>query len=391
MVRRETARLRAIFERTLLLLSATASAMAGANGCASEAGQGSGAGDGAQGDASAPGDSSAEAAIDASVAQDSGSLWAPGCEPSAPVEYDAGSDAPNCEYRIALPCGVPSFVTSIDPIRCTMSLSSCIELCTGAAFPFLNCEVANGFGCDDDAQAFVAADGAPIVVQCDKCTIAGRRPAGLVNPGRPSAARSVLGGFFAEMAYLEGASVIAFQGLSDDLLRLRAPRVLVRAARRSAGDEVRHACVTARMAGRFGAEPPVVRVAHRRARPTAAIAVENVVEGCVRETFGALVASWQATHASDPGIARSMARIAADEIRHAALAWAIARWMETRLDHGGRRKVMAACRRAVRRLLRETNASPPAVLVTRAGLPSAATARAMIGHLQASLWQPLAR
>jgi rubrerythrin len=283
---------------------------------------------------------------------------------------------------------VPSFVTSINPIHCVLDLASCVDLCTGVAFPFLSCEVANGFGCDDDAEAFVAPDGAPVVVECDKCTISGRRPSGLVRPRR-ARATNALGRFFACVSHLEEASVHAFEGLAGELHRLDAPAELVRAARRSARDEVRHARATARIARRHGAEPPSLRVlARRRARSLVRIAVENAVEGCVRETFGALVAAWQAAHAADPQIARTMRRIAADETRHAALAWAIAGWMEPRLDARSRRAVLAARRRAVRALLREVSSPCPSVLVVQAGMPSAARATALLEVLRTALWSP---
>ena len=386
MVRRETARLRAIIERTLLLVSATTGGVAGAYACSSEGGEDSGGPDAAAADVTAAHDSAVEAVGEASSDAEAGPLWSPGCEPTPLAVYDAAADAPNCAYRLTLPCGVPSFVTSIDPIHCVLDLSSCVDLCTGVAFPFLSCEVANGFGCDDDAEAFVGADGAPIVVECDKCTISGRRPAGLVRHRRAGAANA-LGRFFATASHLEAASVVAFEGLAGDLRRLGAPAELVRAARRSAEDEVRHARETARLARRHGAEPPALRVVPgRRVRSMAAVAVENAVEGCVRETFGALVAAWQAAHAEDPRIARTMACIAADETRHAALAWAIARWMEPRLDARSRRAVLAARRAAVRTLLRETSGQLPSVLVARAGLPTAPRAAALLEELQSALW-----
>jgi hypothetical protein len=389
MVRRETARLRAILERTLLLVSAATGGITGAYACSGGGSGGRSAGDeDAAADGRAVQDAGVEAAVDALTDADTGLTWAPGCAPAPPVVYDAAADAPNCAYRITLPCGVPSFVTSINPIHCVLDLASCVDLCTGVAFPFLTCEVANGFGCDDDAEAFVAADGAPIVVECDKCTISGRRPAGLARP-RAARANSMLGGFFAGVSHLEAASAVAFQRLAEELHGLGAPAELVRAARRSAGDEVRHARVTARLARRHGAEPPSLHIAARmRARPLAAVALENAVEGCVRETFGALVASWQAAHAGDPRIARTMARVAVDETRHAALAWAIDRWIEPRLDARSRRAVLAARRRAVRRLLSEVKAPLPPVLVLRAGIPSPARATALLEELRTALWSP---
>ena len=386
MVRRETARLRAILERALLLASATTAGVAGACACTG-GGEGSGGGDAAAVDATAGHDSGVEAGGDAPGDAEAGPTWAPGCEPTPPLVYDAAADAPNCAYRFTLPCGVPSFVKSIDPIHCVLDLSSCVELCTGVAFPFLSCEVANGFGCDDDAEAFVAADGAPIVVECDKCTISGRRPAGLARPRRANTT-SATGRFFAGASYLEAASVRAFEALGEELRRLGAPAALIGAAHRSARDEVRHARVTARIARRHGAEPPALRVTARRrgARSVASIALEIAGAGCGRETYGALVAAWQAAHAADPRIASTMSRIAADETRHAALAWAIAAWLEPRLDARSRRAVAAARRRAVRTLRREVTSPHAPVLTVRAGLPSAARAGSLLDELQSALW-----
>jgi hypothetical protein len=119
-------------------------------------------------------------------------------------------------------------------------------------------------------------------------------------------------------ARLEAASIPAFQVLTRELRARRAPVALVSAAMCAVQDEVRHRRATAALARRYGAEPmrpsfgptPVDRTLE-------AIATENAVEGCVRETYGALVALWQARHARDPVVAAAMAPIAADETRHA--------------------------------------------------------------------------
>ena len=54
-------------------------------------------------------------------------------------------------------------------------------------------------------------------------------------------------------------------------------------------------------------------------------------------SYGALVVTWQASHASDRAIRDAMRRIARDETRHAALAWTIAAWAEPRLGEPARR------------------------------------------------------
>jgi hypothetical protein len=386
MLKRETARLRAILHHALLASAATSSGL-GAYAC-------SGGGDAGGGDdAAAPDDvttvqdasTGPEGDVRSGDVDAEAPLYPPGCTPPSPVAIDGGADvAAGCIYRVSLQCGLPSFVTAISPPNCAMDLQTCIELCTGPAFPFLSCEIANGVGCDDDAMAFVAADGEAIAVDCDKCSVMGRRPAGLARARAKG--RSPLGAFFGHAAHLEAASVEAFASLAEELTALGAPAELARAAERSARDEERHARLTGHIARRHGGEPPGVRVARRRSRSLEAMAIENAVEGCVRETFGALAASWQAAHARDPLIARTMASIARDETRHAALAWAIARWVEPRLDARTRRRIVAARRRAVRTLRRQARAVVPAVLVQRAGVPASPDAAKMLDALEAALW-----
>lgn len=401
MISRETRRLRRVFE-SILVLSAAGGAGMSAYACSSGAGTGS---SGTGGDASTPSEAaadspaghadgpieasgndsgaSADGGCDPNVAPDA--LYSQCCQPAAPFEYDAGADVPiTCEYRVTLQCGLPSWVTAVSQPNCVLNYSDCLKLCTGPAYGS-RCVIANGYGCDDDAMAFVAADGQAIEIECDKCGAVGRRPAGLARP-RARRASSELGDHFASAAHLEAASVHAFHRLAGELELHRAPKDLARAARRSARDEVRHARVTSRLAKRFGGDPPAVQVAAKRRRSLAAMALENAVEGCVRETFGALLASHQAQCASDAEIRRVMTRIAADETRHAALAWAIAREIEPRLDERERRRIARARARAVAKLRRDAAASVPGSVACAAGLPGASASSRMIDELSAALW-----
>ncbi len=85
-------------------------------------------------------------------------------------------------------------------------------------------------------------------------------------------------------------------------------------------------------AHRYGARPPAFVVDPPRPRSLAALARENAVEGCVRETWAALLAAYQAMSAEDPAFRALMAEVAVDERRHAELAWAIDAWARTRLS-----------------------------------------------------------
>jgi hypothetical protein len=195
------------------------------------------------------------------------------------------------------------------------------------------CGSGNWFSC-----GVVTVHGARMLRCSPDCT--GRRPPGLL----PSlvAARPALGAYFAEMAQLEAASIEAFRLLRDELAHHRAPRGLVRAAERAIRDEIRHTRLTLALARRHGGEfrPPVVTKVPLRSLE--AIAMDNAVEGCVRETFGALVATYQSRAAMDPSIRAVMKRIARDETRHAALAHDIDRWVRGRLDRATRARVEAA-------------------------------------------------
>jgi rubrerythrin len=116
------------------------------------------------------------------------------------------------------------------------------------------------------------------------------------------------------------------------------------------------------------------------------LAIENAVEGCVRETFGALVASWQASHAEDSGVARALRSIAADETRHAALAWQIAKWAENKLDCDANARVKNAMANAIRDLEIAASVESHPAVVRRAGVPNARIHRAMIRQLACHLW-----
>src|SRR5207244_3222953 len=108
---------------------------------------------------------------------------------------------------------------------------------------------------------------------------------------------------------------------------------LVDRALAAADDEVRHARLTRSLARRFVAKenrrrrrPPREQGVFLDIRPLEVVAAENVAEGCLRETFGAVVAAFQAQVAEDPHVRRVMRRIARDEARHAQLAIDVATW-----------------------------------------------------------------
>jgi len=229
-----------------------------------------------------------------------------------------------------------------------------------------------------------AIDASSVTVNCFVGCATGRRPAGWRGPLAFEV--SDLGSYFAEVARLEAASVHAFRILRDELRAHGAPKKLQRAAARAARDEIRHTRATGALARRFGGRPGVADVERGALRSVEVMALENAVEGCVRETYGALLATLQARVARDPIVRAAMMRIARDETKHAALSWSVGRWLETRLDRHARCQVEAAKRAAARELVSLAAHDVPPSLADVAGLPRAGEASQLAQAMTRALW-----
>ena len=174
----------------------------------------------------------------------------------------------------------------------------------------------------------------------------------------------------------------AFERLAAELTVHSAPADLVNAARRAAEDERRHAQSMQAPARRFGVEPTWPEASQLPARTLLDMACENAAEGCVRETYGAVLGLMSASRAADPEVRATMGSIAEDECQHGDLSWRVASWTATQLDDTGRKAVRSAMAEAARNLLSEGDAEAPAV----ASMPSAAERRSVARMLQSSLF-----
>lgn len=213
----------------------------------------------------------------------------------------------------------------------------------------------------------------------------GRVPAGLCSASE-ARHESAVGDYLAHCAHLEDASVYAFERLARELRAYGAPPALIAAALHAADDEVRHARVVAQLARARAGNPVAAEVHELSLRTLEEIATENATEGCVRETYGALVGGYQARHARDIGIRSAMREVAADEARHASLSYRVHVWALSRLDAQARKRVLTAQRRAIAELARECAAEVDGRLSETLGLPSASVAEALLRELALSLW-----
>jgi hypothetical protein len=216
------------------------------------------------------------------------------------------------------------------------------------------------------------------------CPDDGRRPAGLrrCRPRRST----IAGAYLARAAHFEAASVYAFVALARELARHGAPAALIEAARIAAADEVRHARIVGELARSRGAEPAPVVVSPPRRRSLEALAIENVAEGVVGETWAALVAYWQAHNATDAALRATYLQIAEDELRHAELAREVAAWAQAKLGPTARTRVRIAQRRAVARIARGVKIGPAAALTRELGMPAPAQMQKLFAGARAELW-----
>jgi len=236
----------------------------------------------------------------------------------------------------------------------------------------------------------VASDGGEPLVACDlssyeQCPIGGRRTEG-VTPGRPlHETRSPIGEFFAYTASVESSSVLAFRRLRTELRAHGAPRSLLRSMSRAARDERRHARAMGAIARREGVRIAATSCTHRHPRDLEMIALENAVEGCVVETYSALLVRWGAARAREPAIRATLRRVAHDEARHAALAWSIAQWAEARLQRIARDRIEKARSDAFRELRTRVAQAARRELVQAGLVPDACEASRLVDALERHL------
>lgn len=303
----------------------------------------------------------------------------PACEPGDIVRVEEGQCSRTVyrSFEVELPADPP---LQLRVESCRVDMDACIELCR---MLMARAEQPAPSACDvqlrdSEVQAIASYTES---LSNPGCGAEGRRPPGLVDPRRIDAPDAV-GRWLARAAWLEAASIPAFVYLARELDRHGAPRGLVRAALASARDEIRHAQVMRRIATRYGATVPSVEVVLPAERPLEALAIENAVEGCVRETWGAVVAAWQAHRAHDAELRAVYRAIADDEARHAALGWAIDRWVRTRLGPDAHARIDAAHEAAVRELFEGESSEALAVL----GLPFGADERGLLARTYDTLW-----
>ena len=303
-----------------------------------------------------------------------------------------------CSDQVTYACGLP--ITLATPGAPTSD--ECKTLCApseAGAGGFVSCWInasetgpSQTVNCTSCAVGRRPADlrDEPLSTECDIQVFAKDCFATFAEPvdlrSASVAGSDVLGNALAEMARIEAASVHAFRRLGSALVRIGAPRSFRDRARSAARDEIRHARIVARLARVRGARPRRVVLDRSAPLPTTfALALENAVEGCVRETLGVAYLAHQRLHAADVSLRQMADALYEDELRHAALSWDLVAVLERDLDDAQRAALREAQRRALEDVVVEATHMNP--IVQRAlGLPTGRTVSRLVEHLRGTLF-----
>ena len=154
--------------------------------------------------------------------------------------------------------------------------------------------------------------------------------------GLPADVRAALAEHWARAGQMEHASVAAFARFALELLALGAPAWAIVETNAAMAEETEHARITFALASAYagralGPSPLSIDGALGSVTDRSVFAT-LVREGCIGETIAAISATDALEAAEDVAVREALARIAADETRHAALAWRVARWLVARGD-----------------------------------------------------------
>lgn len=158
--------------------------------------------------------------------------------------------------------------------------------------------------------------------------------------------RAALAAHWTKLGQMEHASIAAFARFQLQLLALGAPPELVQACNQALIDETTHTQLCFGLASAYagrGIGPGPLNIDHSLNVTTLTDIVDLVlVEGCFGETSAALEALESAASATDPLVAGTYRTIAADEQRHAELAFRFVKWALARDYEGVSARVRAA-------------------------------------------------
>ncbi len=213
----------------------------------------------------------------------------------------------------------------------------CGPLDTGSAaccyVLFGSCPVGRPFLVEGVARVAAAAG------RTDWCTAERPETAALDAP-----TRATLAAYWTSEALTEHASIASFARFMLELLAVGAPAELVSGAQRALADEQEHARTAFALASAYagapvGPGPLAIDGAMGATIDRRSAALSTAREACIAETVSALLVADAAAAATDSVVRAALARIAEDELEHAALGWRVLAWLLADADAALRAEV----------------------------------------------------
>jgi len=264
---------------------------------------------------------------------------------------------------------------------------ACEDLCSsvqGMSGDLLGCSLPDGVP-DATAPIDTASPAAPVHCEYEVHLLCLGRDHLCLSGRQAGRGPTPVAAWLAGQARAEAASVKAFLLLARELLGFGAPSDLVDRCRDAACDEVRHARLIGGIAAQMGGSLEPLVFDPVRPRSILALAIENAVVGCVRETWAALVGHWQARHARSAMLRSAFAQIAADETRHGQLSLDIDAWLRTRLTRA-EIDTLERARAAAVLELRDPDLGEDFENAEWLGLPSRRRSQELLRGLDDALW-----
>ena len=190
------------------------------------------------------------------------------------------------------------------------------------------CATNSGGGCVGRGRPFLVEGAARTAAAIERDDWrASLMPATAAN--LPPTEREAVAAGWARAGLMEHASIAAFARFTLHLLSLGAPPDLIRDAQAAMADETEHVRMCFSLASAHAGRPigpgPLALAGAFDGGSAREILVTAILEGCVGETVAALEAHELSERASDPAVRQALTTIAADEARHAELAWRFVR------------------------------------------------------------------
>lgn len=249
-------------------------------------------------------------------------------------ECGVSSYANGCNIDVELACRAASDACRTDADCASMPGTSCVLDGPDATWACLGSSCAIGRP--------LVVDGAPRVARAIERGDWAASGVSLALGGLDNETREAVATHWLEVAAFEHASVASFARVTLDLLALGAPAPLLAETQRAGLDEVEHARLAYAVASAYAARklgPGALDLTSVPVRADAREIIRSLIlEACVGETLGVAEALEIAGVVRDPALARVHARIAADEQRHAELAWRTLTWLLTGTSEAVRRE-----------------------------------------------------